>query len=198
MKSSLIAIGALGIIAFIAGCATPATYTDPTNSKTAVVSLNKINVQDWDNAANEMIQSLLASQVLDRAPKQPAILAMDRIVNKTSDANLDTDMLEKKVRIALNKTGKCQTTTTYGAKAESQIAKDVQDRDAFLSGEGPVDRSPDYTLTGKILEDIARQGSTRQVTYVFQLSLTDRRTGTAVWEDEKQIQKTGTRAAVGW
>jgi uncharacterized protein (TIGR02722 family) len=198
MKQSLIALGAIGAIALIAGCGTPATYTDPSNSKTAVVNLNKINVQDWDNASNEMIQSLLGSQVLDRAPKQPAILAMDRIVNKTSDANLDTDMLEKKIRIALNKTGKCQTMTTYGVKAESQIAKDVQDRDAFLAGGAPVDRSPDYTLTGKIIEDVARDGSTRQVTYVFQLSLSDRRSGTAVWEDEKKIQKTGTRSAVGW
>lgn len=198
MNKLLFITGAVAALGFISGCGTPATYTDPTNTKTAVVSLNKINVQDWENAADQMIQSLLASQVLDKAPVQPAILAMDRIVNKTSDANLDTDMLEKKIRIALNRSGKCQTTTTYGAKAESQIAKDTQDRAAFLGGNGPVDRSPNYTLSGKIIEDIARDGSTRQVTYVFQLSLTDPRLGTAVWEDEKKIQKTGTRAAVGW
>lgn len=78
------------------------------------------------------------------------------------------------------------------------MQRDTQDRAAFLGGNGPVDRSPNYTLTGKIIEDVARDGSTRQVTYVFQLSLTDPRFGTAVWEDEKKIQKTGTRAAVGW
>jgi penicillin-binding protein activator len=198
MNKLIFITAALIALAFIPGCGTPATYTDPANAKTAVVNLDKINVQDWETAADQMIQSLLAAQVLDKAPVQPAILAMDRIVNKTSDANLDTDLLEKKIRIALNRSGKCQTTTTYGPKAESQIAKDAQDRAAFLGGNGPVDRSPNYTLTGKIIEDIARVNSTRQVTYIFQLALTDSRTGTAVWEDEKKIQKTGTRAAVGW
>lgn len=198
MKTLLSVITASTAALFISGCGTPATYTDPTSRQTAVVSLDKINVQDWENAADQMVQSLLASQVLDKAPVLPAILAMDRIVNKTSDANLDTDMLEKKIRIALNRSGKCQTTTTYGPKAESQIAKDAQDRAAFLGGNGPVDRSPNFTLTGKIIEDIARERSTRQVTYVFQLALTDSRTGTAVWEEEKKIQKTGTRPAIGW
>lgn len=197
MKTFLLFAAACGFV-FLAGCGTPATYTDPTNTKTAVVSLNKINVQDWDNAANEMIQSLLGSQILDRAPVQPAVLAIDRVVNKTSDANLDTDMLEKKIRIALNRSGKVQTTTTYGRNAESRMAQDIQTKQDFLGGNGPTDRSPNYTLSGKIIEDVARDGSTRQVTYVFQLSLTDVRSGNAVWEDEKKIQKTGTRAAVGW
>ena len=197
MKTFLLTAAAGGLL-LLAGCGTPATYTDPTNTKTAVVSLNKINVQDWDNAANEMIQSLLGSQILDKAPVQPAVLAMDRIVNKTSDANLDTDMLEKKIRIALNRSGKVETTTTYGRNAESRMAQDIQTKRDFLGGNGPADRAPNYTLSGKIIEDVARDGSTRQVTYVFQLSLTDVRSGNAVWEDEKKIQKTGSRAAVGW
>jgi uncharacterized protein (TIGR02722 family) len=199
ITSSLLGILVLGLLA---GCETApsgnATYTDPTNAQTAVVSLNKVNVQDWETAADSMIQSLLASGVIDKAPKQPAVLAIDRIVNKTTDANLDTDMLGKKIRIALNRTGKVQTTTTYGLKAESTMAQDVQTKQDFLSGNAPTDHSPDFTLTGKIIEDIARNGDTRQTTYDFQLSLTDTHSGLAVWEDEKTIQKTGTRPSVGW
>lgn len=197
MKTPLFVLSATCAVLFV-GCGSPASYTEPTNTKTAVVSLNKINVQDWETAADQMIQSLLSSGVLEKAPAQPAVMAVDRIVNKTSDANLDTEMLEKKIRIALNRSGKVLTTTTYGRKAESQMAQDIQTKNDFLSGDRPADRSPDYTLTGKIIEDTARAGSTRQVTYIFQLSLTNTRQGLAVWEEEKTIQKTGSKAAVGW
>ena len=42
-----------------------------------------------------MIKSLLASGALDKAPKQPAVLAISRIVNNTTQ-QIDTDMLTKK------------------------------------------------------------------------------------------------------
>jgi hypothetical protein len=57
---------------------------------------------------------------------------------------------------------------------------------------------PDYTLSGKILEVRAPAGSTRQTSYVFQLSLTEVKTGLSVWEEEKQITKQGKRNAVGF
>jgi uncharacterized protein (TIGR02722 family) len=203
MKTLPSIIGA-SALAILAGCsAIPpggAAYTDPTDSRTAVVSLDKINVQDWDAASDQMIQSLLGSDILLHAPRMPAVLAVDRIVNKTTDANLDTELLTKNIRIALNKSGKVLTTTTYGLHAESKVAQDVQTRNDFLGSESPhvPDHSPDYTLSGKVIEDNARAGDTRQITYVFQLSLTDTRSGLAVWEDQKVIQKTGHRAAVGW
>jgi uncharacterized protein (TIGR02722 family) len=199
MKRILLLTGAALAVTAFTGCGTTtATYTSPTDSKTAIVSLNKVNVQDWDAAAGQMIESLLSSGVLDRAPKQPAVLAIDRVVNKTSDANLDTTQLTKNIRVALNRTGKVATTTTYGVGAESQMAADVQTKRDFMSDDRPADRSPDYTLTGRIIEDVARAGNVRQITFSFQLSLTDTRSGLAVWEDQRQIQKTGTRSSVGW
>ena len=193
-------VAASAALACTTGCVTNASYTNPTDSKTAVVSLDKVNMQDWDTASGELIQSLLGSNVLAQCPHVPAVFFVDRIVNKTSDANLDTDILSKNIQIALNKTGKVQTTTTYGRQAESAAAKDIQTKNDFLNGttDHAPDHAPDYTLTGKIIEDNARAGNTRQVTYIFQLSLTDTATGQAVWEDQKMIQKTGHRPQVGW
>jgi uncharacterized protein (TIGR02722 family) len=203
MKKQLIILSSAAAIVLISGCGTPpgaAVYTNPTDSTTAVVNLNKINIQDWDTASHDMIQSLLSSDVLSRAPRIPAVFAVDRIVNKTTDANLDTDMLTKNISIALNRSGKVLTTTTYGTHAESTMAQDVQTKNDFLnnSSNQTSDHSPDYTLTGKIIEDSARAGETRQITYIFQLSLTDTHSGLAVWEDQKTIQKTGTRSQIGW
>jgi len=201
-KLILIPLGAM-VLVLISGCETVpsgAKYTNPTDSKTAIVSLNKINIQDWDTASSQMIQSILNSDVLAKAPRSPAIFAVDRIVNKTADANLDTELLTKNIRIALNRTGRILTTTTYGNHAESKMAQDIQTKNDFLNNDSshPQDHSPDYTLSGKIIQDNDRQGETRQITYTFSLSLTDTHTGLAVWEDLKTIQKTGTRSQVGW
>ncbi len=199
LSSAPFAAAVLPVSLFFTGCeSTDAKYVDSKGPET-VVSLDQINIQDWTNASDQMISSLLTSGVLERAPEQPAIMAVSRIVNNTQQ-QVDTDMLTKKIRVALNQSGKVVTTTTIGlgGKAEDPLAKDAADMNAFMSGEKQQTKMPYYTLSGKLLEDRARAGSTRQVTYTFQLSLTEVRSGLAVWEDEKQITKQGKKASVGW
>jgi penicillin-binding protein activator len=95
--------------------------------------------------------------------------------------------------------GKAQTTTTLGlgGTAEDPMAKGLQQENEFANDQKTT-RKPDFTLSGKIIETRATSGSTRQSTYSFQLSLTDAKTGLAVWEGEKEITKQGTRPAVGF
>jgi PBP1b-binding outer membrane lipoprotein LpoB len=113
---------------------------------------------------------------------------------------VDIDLLTKKIRVALLQSGRVQTTTAIGlgGKAEDPMAADAQTMSQLLNGERTPPKLPDFTLSGKLLETRQRQGSDRSVTYTFQMSLTDLKTGNAVWEEEKQIQKTGTTPAVGW
>ena len=183
---------------FLAGCETGATYTDSKGTGT-IVSLDQIDIQDWNRAADEMVASLLASGVLERAPEQPAVMAVSRIVNNTMQ-QIDTDSLTKKIRIELNRSGKTITTTTLGlgGRAEDPLAKEAAEMQAMLDGQKKATTLPYYTLSGKLLEDRARAGSTRQVTYTFQLSLTTAKDVLAVWEDEKQITKIGKKPSVGF
>lgn len=182
------------------GCATKndARYIDSQGPQT-IVSLNQINIQDWNKAADKLVADLLASGVLERAPNQPAVMAISRIRNNTQQ-QVDTDSLTKKVRIALNQTGKVVTTTTLGAdgKVEDGVAADVGAMSAFMSGEKQKTTLPFYTLSGKLLEDRVSSGGVRQVTYTFQLSLTTVKDGLAVWEGEELITKQGQRSSVGW
>lgn len=194
-------VGVAAII--ITGCQSTGTggarYVDSQGTET-IVSLDRINIQDWNNAANELVASLLTSGALERAPQQPAILAISRIINNTQQ-QVDTDSLVKKIRVDLNKTGKVVTTTTMGlgGRAEDPLAKSASEYAAFMNDDpAPPATMPHYSLSGKLLEDRARVGNKRQVTYSFQLSLTEVATGLAVWEDEKQITKQGKRASVGW
>lgn len=187
----------------VVGCASnraprDAVYIDSTGQRT-VVSLDQINIQDWSLAADELVASLLNSQVLDRAPQQPAVLAISRIVNNTTQ-QVDTDFLTRRVRIALNQSGKALTTTTFGraGQVEDELARETGEMQRFMEDDAAPMPIPSFSLSGKLLEDRAQAGRTRQVTYVFQLAMTDIRTGLAMWEDEVMITKQGERAAVGW
>jgi hypothetical protein len=197
MKSKII-FSLLAALPFvIGGCATNAHYVE-TGGRENVVSVNQINIQDYIQAANAAVNDLLASGALDRVATPPAVLAISRIVNNTGQ-QIDTDLLVKKIRVAVLNSGKAQTTTTLGlgGTAEDPMAKGLQQENEFMNDQKTT-RKPDFTLSGKIIETLARSGSTRQSTYSFQLSLTDSKTGLAVWEGEKEITKQGTRSSVGF
>ena len=193
MKSKYIITLATAVgVALLPGCGTNAHYIE-TGGTQSVVSVGQINSQDFIQAANAATSELLASGVLDKVKTAPAILAMSRIVNNTGE-QIDTDLLTKKIRVALMQSGKALTTTTYGlGEAEDPLAKGIQDQN---NNNQPA-RLPDFSLSGKIIQLTASAGDTHQSTFSFQLSLTDRQ-GLAVWEGEKEITKQGSRATVGF
>lgn len=182
--------------AFITGCGTNAHYVE-TGGRESIVSVGAINSQDFIQAAGDATAKMLASGVLDRVKTPPAILAMSRIVNNTGQ-QIDIDLLTKKIRVTLLDSGKAVTTTTFGlgGTAEDPLAKGIQQQQEFVNGQKPQ-RLPDFTLSGKIIENKVKAGDVTQSTYSFQLSLTDNQ-GLAVWEGEKEITKQGSRNAVGF
>ncbi len=196
---TLLALGSASLL--LVGCATPqATYVDPAWSRT-ITTVGGINIQDYANAADTMVSSLIDGVInagkLEAPAGQPAMLAISRISNNTSQ-HVDTDMLVKKIRVALNKTGKVVTTTTMGlgGNAEDPLAQGIKQQTEFLQDKKNT-RLPDYSLSGKIIEQRERAGDVRQSSFVFQLSLTSK-DGVAVWEDEKTITKQGKRSTVGF
>ena len=200
MNSRKYFVLALTVQLFIVGCAGKTRYVDPQRGS-LVVSLGKINIQDFANAAQSLTQSLIEQVIaqgrLQRSdPNKPAILAISRIVNNTAQ-HVDMDLLIKKIRVELNRTGEVLTTTTlaYGG-AEDPLAEQTQQYREF-TGETQSAPLPDYTLTAKIIEDYARESRTRQTIYTFQMSLTNK-DGLAIWEDEVVIVKAGTKSAVSW
>ena len=198
MKKNIAILAAtIAAALLIPGCASkPARYVDSKGPNT-IVSLNQINIQDFEKAADDLVVDIIASGVLERAPQQPAIMAISRITNQTTD-NFDMDSLVKKIRAALLKTGKVVTTTTLAySGVEDPLARGIADKNAHLTGT-PATPTPYYTLSGKILEDKARAGKTNQTTYIFQLTLTTVKDGLGVWEGEKLITKQGRVNSVGW
>lgn len=201
MKPALRDLLTLGLIALLPACSGPKTaYVEPGSSR-LVTTLDQVNIQDFAQAADTMVASLIDNlinpgQLRSGVPGEPALLAISRIQNNTGQ-QLDTDLLVKKIRVALLRTGKVWTSTTiaYGGPEDPLAAEEQQLLGRSAAG---VNRRPDYTLSGKIIEDRTRAGNIRQTAYIFQLSLTKTPEGIAVWEDEKTIVKQGSRPAVGF
>lgn len=170
---------------------------DPKQKK--VVNATQISPSEWSEAAEKLISNLLSSDVLARIENPPAIMAISRVRNDTT-MQIDIDSLTKKIRVALNQSGKILTTTTVGlgGKAEDPLAKEAAEYAQFMGGEKQETRMPDFTLSGKIQESRVKQGRETLITYTFQLSLTDVRSGLAIWEAEEAIAKTSRKGGVSW
>lgn len=198
-KSLPIALSAIAATLLFSGCETTSEVTAVDPKANQIINADQISPQEWAQAADKLINSLLTSGALDRAPQLPSIMGVSRVVNNTQQ-QVDTDALVKKLRVALNQSGKVITTTTIGlgGKAEDPLAKEAAEYNAAMGGEKPVTQMPYWTLSGKLLEDRIKSGNNTQVTYTFQLSLTQVKTGLAIWEGEEQISKVAKRPSVGW
>ncbi|MDG2422399.1 MAG: hypothetical protein P8M22_00320 [Phycisphaerales bacterium] len=199
MHKSMLAIPMAAIIATgLAGCGgQKATYIE-TGGTQSIVSVGEVDIQDIQKASSGMINSMLATGVLKRAPHQPARLVIDKVVNDTS-SRFDTGELLYRMREQLVNSGQAQVEGAYGGNAETQVAQNEMKRDAFLNGKSAADVfDPDFSLTGKISQIKRSAGKVRQTTYTFRLTLFDIRNGREVWTKTVDMTKQGTKSSVGF
>jgi len=173
----------LACAVFIVGCGTPATYKDP-QGRELVVSLDKVNIQDFATAGAQMLQSMISSPSFS---KGAPVLQLGSVTNDTAD-NFDTSLLLSKITVPLVNSGRV---TLLDADATAAAAR-------AASGAKAAVPHAEYVLKGKILEDRSNAGSTRQNSFVFQLTLVEVKRGVAVWSEEKIVTKQGTKNAVGF
>ena len=200
MNASAKFLGALAVGAalLLTGCeTTPETRTVDATGPEAV-NTSAINSQDWANAADQLVASLLTSSALENAPRTPAILAVDRVINNTQ-LMVDTDLLIKKIRVALTQTGKIAITNTMGLGERAVVASEAAELEEMMSGKKAKVLVPDYTLYAKLIQQTDKGKNAIQNTYSFQMSLVQTSTGLTVWEEEKSIAKQTRRSgSLGW
>jgi uncharacterized protein (TIGR02722 family) len=162
----------------------------------------ELEYRDWTNTAEKMTKSMMASAAF-RDVKKPVIAIAD-IKNDTAQ-RFDTDILTKKIRTTLLKSGTAQIATNYSG--EDSTSNNVR---ATLRGNQEYDQStiantgtliaPNLSLSGKMLQRNLKLESgwfssvDTRVEYYLQMTLTDLKSGLSVWEDEQPIIKEGTSA----
>lgn len=182
----------------------PQYIGDGTGSSKAPITLG-IDKGDFEKAAMDATDSLLKSGALNKPGGGRYVVAIDRIINDTTQ-RIDTDLLVKKIRIAMLNSGKAVVTT--GIKvggAESTLSHSVRE----LRGNEEINQktiakkgtmiAPDMGLSGKIIQRNAKTYKNEQlVEYYFQLTLTELASGLAYWEDEIVVSKLGSNKTVTW
>ncbi len=198
MSKKITGLLAVGALLALTGCESPSETRTVDAKGPDVINTASINTQDWANASDQLLASLLSSDALNNAPRTPAVLAVDRIINNTQ-LMVDTDLLIKKIRVGLTQTGKIAVTNTLGLGERAVVASEAAELEEMQSGKKAKTLVPDFTLYAKLIQQTDRNSKLTQNTYSFQMSLVQVKTGLTVWEDEKQITKqTKAKPAIGW
>ncbi len=179
------------------GCASPARIIG-VDSDEALVTISELDPADWNRAAAENIDSLLASGALRRTDGKPAVVMVSRIRNYTT-LHLESQILTDKIRRAILQSGQAKVTSALGAGGNLDLAvRRIRDKDsddlfnqATLPKRGTV-IAPNFSLSGAITQQTIYQGRTEESYFLFHMALTDLVTGIAVWEHTVEILKQGT------
>lgn len=200
MKNLLIVSAALAALS-LTGCKDPVRYEDSEGSAT-ITNLDKINIQDFAKAAESLTTSFINSEAFGdivaekKATGKKPVVAISSVRNDTA-SQFDTDILTQKIYASVIRTGKVVISSTMGG-AKDNLTRELQQQGDFAAGRDTLPKTPEYTLTGKILEDKAQAGSTKQTSYIFNLSVNETSSGNMVWAEQKIITKMGEKDSVGW
>lgn len=161
----------------------------------------ELEYRDWEKTATKMTESMLKSNAFAGISKP--VIAVGDIKNDTMQ-RLDSDILVKKIRTTILKSGRAQISTNFtGEDTTSNKMRDTRgnteyDQSTFANTGTLV--APNMSLSGKMIQRNLKLESgwfssvDTRVEYYLQLTLTDLKTGLAVWEDEQPIVKEGTHA----
>jgi uncharacterized protein (TIGR02722 family) len=189
-----------------AGCEQPTKRIDVTNDEGKAVM--ELDYRDFDAAATEMVQSMLASGIFHKPDGSRYVVTTAKVVNDTMQ-RIDTDQLTFKIEQELMNSGQVTMSAAVGGKgAPDQMVHQMRElrdsekadefKDTTMPGKGQI-LAPELSISGKILQrNIRYDNSTQQVEYYFQLRVADINSGTTFWQKESVIGKRGSKKTVPW
>lgn len=167
-----------------------------------------LDYRDFDQAASEMVQSMLGSGALKKKDDSRYVMATGRIVNDTMQ-RIDTDQLMAKIEQELLNSGQVVMTSAVGGKGapdtmvyEMRNIRDSEYGDEFNKETVAAKQqliAPELSISGKIFQRNIRYDKDRQqVEYYFQLQITNLTNGLRFWQKETIIGKRGSNKSVAW
>lgn len=192
----------IALCAVLAGCGgTRVVDLENERDVATMQDVMELEYRDWTKTAENMTDSMLKSNALTRV-KNP-VIAVANIKNDTMQ-RFDTDILIKKIRTTVLKSGRAQIATNFtGEDTTSNTVRSTRGNDEYnqstFAGKGTL-VAPNLSLSGKMLQRNLKIESgwfssvDTRVEYYLQLTLTDLKTGLSVWEDEQPIVKEGDHA----
>ncbi|MBN1391197.1 MAG: hypothetical protein JW947_00160, partial [Sedimentisphaerales bacterium] len=121
MKARILLIIEISVL-FLAGCEAQTSYIDTMHDTGKPVIY--LDYRDFDQAASEMVQSMLASGALKNPKGGRYVMATGHIANDTMQ-RIDTDQLMAKVEQELLNSGQVVMTSAVGSKID-QTTYDIR------------------------------------------------------------------------
>ena len=187
------------LLAFLTSCGSTARLI-AIGSDEDLTTISSVDPRDWQKAAADSINDMLASGALKRSDGRKNVVMISRIRNYTLQ-HLESRILTDKMRQAILASGQAVVTSALGTGANIDLAvrriRDKEYDDLFdqrtVQKRGTV-IAPDLSLSGSITQQIAMQGRVEESYFVFHLVLTDLSTGLALWEHNVEVAKQGTHS----
>lgn len=192
----------IALCAVLAACGqTRVVDLDDTRDVATMQDVMELEYRDWEKAATNMTDSMLKSNALAGVSKP--VIAVANIKNDTMQ-RFDTDILIKKIRTTILKSGRAQIATNFtGEDTTSNNVRNTRGNDEYdqstFAQKGTL-IAPNMSLSGKMIQRNLKLNSgwfsstDTRVEYYLQLTLTNLKTGLSVWEDEQPIVKEGDHA----
>ena len=183
------------------GCTPKTTNIDIRNdSGKAVMGMD---YRDFDMAASELVQSMLASGTLKKEGGGRYVVAVGRIVNDTMQ-RIDTDQLMAKIETEILNSGQAVVTSAVGPGTDAMVhdARELRDSEEFdqsTVAERQTLIAPELSIAGKIYQsNVKYDRKQQQVEFYIQLMLSDVKTGLRYWQNEVIVGKRGSDKSVSW
>lgn len=192
MKCTMIGAALAGLL--ICGCETVPERVNGKGRIDTGHTTAALDYRDFEEAANDAIDSLVASGNLNHPGGGRYVLMIGRIV-PASTLSYDPDQLVKKIRVALMNKGKVVVSTAVGLNGPEDAST------ALVQSEfgGGSLLKPELSLSGKIIsKTLYYDSKTNQYEYYLQLTLTNLAGGYSVWEGETPIVKRASSKTPIW
>ncbi len=201
MKTKILQIVAVAVFILASGCGEETTTIDVMHDEGGAVMA--LDYRDFDQAASQMVQSLISSGALKKEGGGRYVVATGRIVNDTMQ-RIDTSQLMSKIETEMLNSRQAVMTSAVGSEVdqlvhESRELRDSEEFDPNSVAQRRTLQAPDLSISGKIFQRNIRINRNRQqVEYYFQLMLTDVKSGLRFWQDEVIVGKRGSSKSVSW
>ncbi|MHC5074430.1 MAG: penicillin-binding protein activator LpoB [Planctomycetota bacterium] len=162
-----------------------------------------LDYRDFDQAASELVQSMLASGALNKEGGGRYVVAVSRIVNDTMQ-RIDTDQLMAKIETEILNSGQAVVTSAVGPGSDAMVhdARELRDSEEFdestVAERGTL-IAPELSIAGKIYQsNVTYDKKQQQVEFYIQLMISDVKTGLRYWQNEVIVGKRGSNKSVSW
>ncbi|MCF6807494.1 penicillin-binding protein activator LpoB [Thiotrichales bacterium 19S9-12] len=184
----------------LVGCAEKVEYTNPNEVDTTAIGFSSTDLQvTTQKMVDSMLQSSSIKRVTDNGKTQPVVF-FSGIRNETNE-HINTNLLENTVSTRMINSGYFQFTDMKQVDAMKKQF-DYQQQSGMIDQKTAVQMGQQlgahYMFAGSI-GNIYAQGSSQDSNFfLITLKMINLKTGTIVWQEEKQIRKTEKRTLFGW